>query len=147
MSVKRESTAHVNFHFFSDKKSLWATTSLLRRGLFFDAGRLGRGEKKARGVWWEGKERKHLPIVPRALNAIFTGKPSGSLCIGERSNCYFHKNKHERQRHKNIKVGAGDNFCLFLNNLQVKPGSAQIKTPQRSMARVRELVLPLSQYM
>ena len=146
MSVKRESTAHVNFHFFPTKNR-YEQPLLSSAQAFFDAGRLGRGEKKARGVWWEGKERKHLPIVPRALNAIFTGKPSGSLCRGERSNCYFHKNKHERQRHKNIKFGAGDNFCLFLNNLQVKPGSAQIKTPQRSMARVRELVLPLSQYM
>ena len=60
---------------------------------FLTQGDWGEGEKKARGERWEGKERKRLPIVPRALNAIFTGKPSGSLCIGERSNCYFQKNK------------------------------------------------------
>ena len=144
MSVKRESTAHVNFHFFSDKKSLWATTSLLRRGLFLTQGDWGEGEKKARGVWWEGKERKRLPIVPRALNAIFTGKPSGSLCRGERSNCYFQKNKNTNDNDTRIFSSERRKpLPVSKHNLQVAPGSAQIKRAQRSMARVRELVVPL----
>ena len=51
--------------------------------------RSGAGEReKCEGAGDDGKG-KSLPIVPRALIAIFTGIPSGSLCRGERSNRYF----------------------------------------------------------
>ena len=111
---------------------------------FLTQGDWGEGKKKARGGRWEGKERKRLPIVPRALNAIFTGKPSGSLCIGERSNCYFQKNKNTNDNDTRILSSERRKLLpVSKHNLQVPPGSAQIKRAQRSMARVRELVVPL----
>ena len=112
---------------------------------FFDAGRLGRGGKEsARGTMGRERERERLPIVPRALNAIFTGKPSGSLCIGERSNCYFEKNKNTNDNDTRILSSERRKLLpVSKHNLQVAPGSAQIKRAQRSTARVRELVVPL----
>ena len=51
--------------------------------------RRGAGEREKCERAGDDGKGKSLPIVPRALIAIFTGIPSGSLCRGERSNRYF----------------------------------------------------------
>ena len=56
------------------------------------------------------------------------------------------KKKHTHTKDNDTRILSSERRKLLpvsKHNLQVAPGSAQIKRAQRSMARVRELVVPL----